>query len=170
MTTEHNPNQRSDWILDATTPATSLDELRRAEILVHTRYPDPGPWYPLGMATYAGLITVAIAIPDPYSIILSAACICGAGIAAMTYQKRRGTNPRLAPQPDRLRREMAIFLTGAGAIILALVALSSVAPLWVVAPTAALLAGVGTAVYQRRYANAAHQVEVDAGIEPLASV
>ena len=145
----------------------ALDELRRAEIIVHTRYPDPGPAYPIGMGLFAGLYPAAFALPGAAMIAAFVVIGAVATVLIRIYVNRRGAVPDARKAPSRLRREMVIVVVAYLAITATAMILWATTSWLITSLAAAGATYVATEIYARRFARAARMVESEAGIEPL---
>ncbi len=141
-----------------------LAGLRRAEVLAHTRYPKLGAWYPPTFGAMAAVFVAAYALPIWAAIPVWLLLAAGGGAAARVYLERRGTMPDPTQAPRPLKREMTYFLVGYGLAIVAIVAVWLTAPWWAASLVAFASFTIGLTVYERRYASAAHQAEIEAGI------
>lgn len=143
-----------------------LAELRRAELLAHTRYPRLGPWYPVLTGLVVGLWVAGFALPRAAQIALWVGLAIVSGLAVGLYQRARGVQPDPRKAPGPIRGEMVRFAIGYVLFMVAVVVFWQILPWWVVAVAAAVSAVVCTSIYERRYAAAARQAEADAGIAP----
>lgn len=147
--------------------AIQLKELHRAEVLSHTRYPRLGRWYPPTAGVVAAFWTTSYLLP--WWLQASAVVAMGTvvGFLIRLYVARRGVQPSFRRTPRRLQGEMVAFMA-AFLAVMGLVALAwHVVTWWVAALTAFALATLLIAVYEHRYAKAAREVELAAGIEPV---
>lgn len=160
MTSESASSSESD----RATAAATLVELRRAEVLAHTRYPKLGRWYPPVAGVVAGGWIATFAASDEVAIPVRLLLTVLVTVCTVLYTRRRGatTNILVAPQP--IKRATYIFFGGFAAFAAGSVAMWHVAPWWLATVVATVAATVGVAAYERMYARAARQVELDAGI------
>jgi len=145
-------------------PSAALKELRRAEVLTHTRYPRLGAWYPPTAGGVAALYCAAVSGPDWLVVVAAIGLALGVGIAIGVYQRRRGVTPNPHEAPSQIKREMQMF--GLAWLVLAtgIAALFFVASWWLISLVAFVTVTALVAVYERRYALAAASAEAE--LEP----
>ncbi len=148
----------------APSPSEQLTDLKRAEVLAHTRYPKLGAWYPPLFGAAAAAWVAAYPLPIWGSLIVWVVIGTVAGTLVQKYIAKRGTAPDPKQAPAPIKREMKIFLAVYSMVIGAIV-FSYLAVSWWSASALAFVAfTIGLTIYERRFATAAHQAEVEAGI------
>lgn len=145
--------------MESESAARDLTDLHRAQVLTHTRSPRLGRWYPPLVGLVGGLWAAGLALPGPAAAVLWTSLAVATGLGTALYTRRRGVQPDPRRAPGPIRREMLLFAAGAAVVVLGLTALQHVAPWWAVALATAMALGIGTAVYESRYARAARQAE-----------
>ncbi|MEZ5375753.1 MAG: hypothetical protein R2733_04515 [Acidimicrobiales bacterium] len=148
----------------APTPLTQLDDLRKAQVLAHTRYPKLGPWYPPLFGAAAAGWVAAYALPVWGSLLVWVVLGSTAGALMRWYVAKRGAAPNPMQAPAPIKHEMVIYLVGLTILIGAILAAYLAIGWWAGALVAFVGFTIGIAVYERRYAEAAHRAEVEAGI------
>lgn len=157
-------SERPNDTADHAAHADQLAELRRAELLMHTRYPRLGHWYPPLTGLVAAVYVAGFALPSGAGAVLWTLIVLGVVMAMRRYQRLRGAEPDPRRSPALIRREIILFVVAYIAIIAALVALAQIAYWWMVALAAFVLFTAGTAVYGARYARATRRAEAEAGL------
>ena len=143
---------------------STLDELARAEVLAHTRYPILGAWYPFVGGSAVGLWLTSFAIRDlfgfPLRILVTIGVLAGLG----AYNRKRRTMPRLSSSPAEIKSVMVKYLIGLAVFAAVVFGLWQMTKWWIVALGAAVEAAVLLAVYERAFDEAARRAERAAGI------
>ncbi len=149
-------------------PTEAAAAARRAQVLVHTRYPSAGRWYPPAAGLWAAAFIAAYALPSIAFVAAAVALVGLAGAWAGYYVNKRGVHPSMSTAPTAIKRAflglLAIYAVG--------VALTYVVFQHVGWWAGALVGGIGFGLivwdYERRYAIAARRAEAEAGVEPAA--
>ncbi len=149
-------------------PLDAVAAAQRAQVLVHTRYPDPGPAFPLVMGLGVAGWVSAYALPIWGRLPVWGALLVGLALYLRHYIDRRGVVPSMSTAPSPIKSAFTTFLA-VYALVLVLTAAGYLLVGWW---AGAAVGGIGVALvawdYERRYAIAARQAEAEAGIEPAA--
>lgn len=154
---------------DPTYADARLAEVRRAKVLVHTRYPEPGRLYPASLSALVGIWIASFAAPSGFGLPIRLTVFVTFLVGAFRYNRRRGTQPTLRSAPRPIRNALFLYVAYVVVMVAALGLLWRVAPWWVVSGAGALAAAMGTRWYMRYFAVAARRAEVDSGIVGSAS-
>lgn len=136
-----------------------LADLRRAEVLTHTRYPPTGRWAPAVAGTLGGLYTATFAMAGWPRSVCQLALVATVLLGTHSYQRKRGTWPRMWTAPAPLRSAYLRYGVGYLLLLAAIAGLWQVTSWWVTAGAAAIAATAGWALYERRFAKAAADAE-----------
>lgn len=152
-------------------PRESLEALRRAETLSHTRDLESDPWnrwLPVVVGGYVGLMVARFALPLWPGIVPWILMPVAGGAFVVRLQERRGLMglPKNAPGP--MHSEAKLFALFEVVFVVAMFGLWRASNWWITADVAGLGAALGTWIFSARYA-AARRSETEAGIVPGAS-
>ena len=145
-------------------PSASLDELRRAELLTHTRYPRLGSWYPPTVGAVAAVWTAGYAAPDGFDVAIAGVCAIAVALGAGAYVRKRGVSPSMRKAPPEIRRVFISYVFAAFAFVAVCALLFNFATWWIAGTFAFVAATAGVSYYERSYASAAHDAEANSGL------
>jgi len=132
-----------------------INELKKAEVLAHTRYPKLGSWYPTLMGLWAAAYTGVTYLNDPIEAILMIVLVIPVGVFTAFYVKKRGVTPKIKKTPRNIKREMVYFFVALAVLVAMLFGLYQIAAWWIVCLVTFITVAAGTAIYEKRYAAAA---------------
>jgi len=152
---------------DAIGSASALQDLARAEVLAHTRYPKLGSWYPPTVGVIVATWIAFFAAPSPVDLIGLGATLLTFSALTTLYVRRRGVIPNVSQAPTELKRVMTAFFVAYGVFIVGSFLLWQLTTWWVTALVAGTVATIGVAFYERWYCAAARAAEERVGVSDV---